>query len=441
LITTQQRKIDLGPDSSSHTPYPYGRDFAPTPFSIGMGRERATLPPRAAVLSAIDTLIDRARTVEDLEHHGLQLFAVRRWRALGRPVPDRLVDRERLAALISLAAPAVLERIRGAYGGNLLLLKGPEAAVAYPDPCLRPWGDIDLLVSDSRAAQRALLAAGFEPLGDERRYVGLHHCQPLRLPGLPVAVELHHAPKWPKGLQPPSASALFEIAVSARCGSQGILGLPPAHHALVLAAHAWAHAPLGHMRHLIDISLVAADAGRTDWEVLAERWGAARLWDTTVHALAAIFGSAHCPAAVKLWARHIRSVRERTVLETHLASWMSPLWSFSGFEAFGQGAAAVATDLLPLPGESWRDKLVRTRLAMADASLSASHHHRLREATASNGGAPVMSGDGRRQHRDAVLRTPPDGAQESPSSQFTRPRLRVLRRDAPVATTSSTIDA
>jgi hypothetical protein len=342
-----------------------------------MGSDPPAPPARAAILSAVDSLIDRARTLEDLEHHGLQLFAVRRCRALGRPVPDRLVTRERRAAVISLATPAVLGRIRGAYGGDLLLLKGPEAAVAYPDPRLRPYGDLDLLVSDSLSAERALIAAGFESVGDRRRYDGLHHLPPLRLPGLPVVVELHHAPKWPKGLEPPGASGLFEIAVPARCGIEGILGLPPAHHAIVLAAHAWAHAPLGNLRHLLDVSLVAADAGPVDWRALTERWGMYRLWQTTVRALVAIFGSTSRPATLRLWARHLASVRERTVLETHVTNWTSPLWSLNGFEAVRRTAGAVAADLLPSPGETWRDKLVRTRLAVANASQAASQHYAL----------------------------------------------------------------
>jgi hypothetical protein len=360
-----------------------------------MGSDRAVLPTRAAVFSAIHSLIDRARRLEDLEHHGLQLFALRRWRTLGRPLPNRLVARERLAAMTSLATPAVLKHIRGAYAGELLLLKGPEAAVAYPDPRLRPYGDLDLLVSDPRAAQRALIAAGFQLIGDGRRYVGLHHLQPLRWPGLPLVVELHHAPKWPKGLEPPVTSALFETAIPARCGIEGILGLPPAHHAIVLAAHAWAHAPLGNLRHLLDVSLVADDAGPADWRALAEHWGAPRLWDTTVRALQATFGSARRPAAVTLWARHLASVRERTVLETHLTNWMSPLSSFSGFEAVGRAASALWADLLPLADESWPDKLGRTRSALLDAFVSASRHNLMRDAATSDGG-PSLVGQPRR---------------------------------------------
>src|SRR5918999_4771530 len=142
-------------------------------------REVVGTPSGAAVLAAVETLIDRARTLQDLESQGLQLLAARRWRELGRPVPSRLLAQERVVAANLLVAPAVLRRIRSAYDGDILLLKGPEVAIAYPDAALRPYGDLDLLVSDAHAAQRALTAAGFEPVGNEAGYVTKHHLQPL----------------------------------------------------------------------------------------------------------------------------------------------------------------------------------------------------------------------------------------------------------------------
>jgi Uncharacterised nucleotidyltransferase len=331
-------------------------------------------PPRAHVLAAIEALIDRARTLEDLEDQGLQLLAARRWRALGRPVPDRLLAQERAVAAISLVAPALLERIRAACSGDLLLLKGPEAACAYPDPIVRSYGDLDLLTSDAGAAQRALIQAGFEPVGDERRYLGIHHLQPLRFRQLPLMVEVHHAPSWPVGLEPPSAIELIEAGEPARCGVEGVLGLPPAHHAIVLAAHAWAHAPLGHLRQLLDIALVAADAQPTHLAQIAERWNTSRLWKTTVATIDALFGGGKSPLTLRLWARHLASARAQTVFEGHLKSWISPLWCLSPSNGLRAGAAAVAADLQPSPGERWRDKAGRTRLALAHATTRSSQH-------------------------------------------------------------------
>jgi hypothetical protein len=295
-------------------------------------------------------------------------------RTLNRPVPPRLVAQERVVAARSLAAPIVLERIRCAYDGDLLLFKGPEVAASYPDPVLRPYGDIDLLASDAYAAQRALIKAGFEPVGDEQRYVGIHHLRPLRPPRLPLLVEVHHALNWPHGLRAPGSAELIEAGVPARCGVEGILGLTPVHHAVVLAAHAWSHAPLGHVRHLLDIALVAADAERSDLARLAERWGASRLWKATVAVLDALFGGAGLPVTLRLWARHLASVRERTVFEAHLRSWASPLWCLPPSKALPAAAAAFAADLRPSLGEPWREKARRTRLALANATARGSQY-------------------------------------------------------------------
>jgi hypothetical protein len=340
----------------------------------------ADTPSRQAALAAVETLVARARTLEDLESQGLQLLAARRWRELGRPVPRRLLRQERVVVANSLAAPAVLRRIRSAYDGDILLLKGPEVAIAYPDPALRPYGDLDLLVSDAHAAQKALTAAGFERLGNEARYRGKHHLQPLRLPALPLAVELHQRPHWPEGLTPPATRELLAAGIPARSGVAGILALPPAEHAVVLAANAWADAPLGNLRQMLDIALVAADASPEDETRLAATWGLSNIWATTVAALQAIFGGARTPATLKLWARHLLSVRERTVLEARLTSWLSPLWGLSRLHGLEAGAAALAADLRPSPGQPWSEKRLRVRLALAYASRSTTEHDaRLRE--------------------------------------------------------------
>jgi hypothetical protein len=326
------------------------------------------------VLDALETLIDGAPTHRGLEYHGLQLLAARRWRVLGRPVPRRLSMHEHKVAATWLATRPALQRIRAAYDGDLLLLKGPEVAVTYPDPVLRPYRDLDLLASDPDAAQRALIANGFDPIPNERHYDDLHHLRPLRVPGLPLKVEVHHAAKWPTDLQAPEARELLANAVPSRCGVEGVLGLAPAPHAIVLAAHAWAHAPLGKLRHLLDIALVAGDAQPTEVDMFAERWGASHIWSATVRALDALFGGAHSPATLRLWARHLSAVRERTVFEKHLTSWLSPFWGLTVSDGLRHGAAALAADLRPAGGERWRVKLSRTRLAVANASMHASGH-------------------------------------------------------------------
>jgi Uncharacterised nucleotidyltransferase len=365
-----------------------------TTLAVGAGRPEAGAPSRpAVVLSALDALIDGARTHRGLEYHGLQLLAARRWRALGRPVPRRFSMHERKVAATWLGTPPALQRIRAAYDGDLLLLKGPEVAVTYPDPVLRPYRDLDLLASDPGAAQRALIASGFDPVPNQRRYDDLHHLRPLQIPGLPLKVEVHHAAKWPAGLEPPQSRELLAIAVPSRCGVEGVLGLAPAPHAIFLAAHAWAHAPLGKVRHLLDIALVAGDAHPADLDSFAERWGASHIWAATVRAVNALFGGGRSPATVRLWARHLSSVRERTVFEKHLTSWVSPCWGLTASDGLRHGAAALAADLRPAGGERWPVKLRRTRLALANASMNASGHDALLRERELSAAPPLGGGD------------------------------------------------
>lgn len=74
----------------------------------------------------VDRLIDRAPGLVDLQSHRVEPLAARRLRAQGRPVPPDLVAEERAAAVSMLVAPLLLERVREACGGPLLLFKGPD---------------------------------------------------------------------------------------------------------------------------------------------------------------------------------------------------------------------------------------------------------------------------------------------------------------------------
>ena len=42
----------------------------------------------------------------------------------------------------------------------MVLMKGLEVGAYYPDPGLRPFRDLDLLVDDAERAQQALIEAG-----------------------------------------------------------------------------------------------------------------------------------------------------------------------------------------------------------------------------------------------------------------------------------------
>jgi Uncharacterised nucleotidyltransferase len=328
------------------------------------------------VLPVLERLADRAGSVRDLRLHKLQLVAAQTWRARGRLVPGPLVDEERYARMLALLAPIVLRRVRDAVEEPVVLLKGPEAAAYYTDPTLRPYGDLDLLVEDAPRVQRALLAAGFVEVGEVEPYVGIHHLRPVAWPGLPLPVEIHGRPKWIDGLAPPPTAELVAAAVPSATGIDGILALPPAQHALVLAVHSWAHTPLQRLLELADVALVAAEADREELRALAGRWGIARLWSTTEGAADALFRGGARPLALRVWARNLSRAGERTVLESHLQRWLSPFGALPARSALADAVRRLGRDLRPRPGETWRDKAGRTARALLSPFTRLSDHRR-----------------------------------------------------------------
>ena len=205
----------------------------------------------------------------------------------------------------------------------MLVLKGPELAARYPNRS-RLFGDLDILVTDANETQRALIAAGFVELDDpEGLWVGIHHLPRLSWPGLPLHIEVHSRPKWLEGSSPPRIEELFEAAVPTSSGVPGLLAPSPAHHAILVAAHAWAHQPLGRLRDLVDVGALAAEADPWELDDQARKWGVPRLVATTMDALEAVLrGRRTTP--LRLWAGHVAEVRDQTVFEHHLERMLAP---------------------------------------------------------------------------------------------------------------------
>jgi hypothetical protein len=132
----------------------------------------------------------------------------------------------------------------------------------------------------------------------------------------------------------------------------------------MLAAHAWGHEPLGTVRDLVDVAAVAELADEAELARTAKRWGMERIWRTTAEANAAVLGGGRTPTAVRLFGRHLPAVRERTVLENHLQRWLHSFWELPFRQALLQTGGSLRQELLPEPGESWREKLVRAKSAL-----------------------------------------------------------------------------
>jgi hypothetical protein len=335
-----------------------------------------TNPGSLDLWEAVDALIDRAATEDDIRAHRLEVLAARRYRVLGRPVPPDFVGQERLAGLAALTTPLVLEQVGAAYDGPAIVLKGPQVAARYPDPALRVYGDIDLLVPDARAAQHALLAGGFHLVGDPKLYVDIHHLRPVAVHGLPIHVEIHSRPKWLDGMVPPATETLFASAVRSDTPVPGIVALPPSQEAVLLAVHSWAHEPLRRLRDLIDVAMVAQSEDPAEMTALARSWGVAKVWATTIAAAEAVFAGQRTPWAMRLWAQNLKRVRERTVLENHLQRWLSDYWAMSPLAAAAGLPRTFRAEFWPSSDEAWRDKLSRAGLAVRNALRRRSDHHR-----------------------------------------------------------------
>jgi hypothetical protein len=319
--------------------------------------ERAPAEP-AALWEAVDRLLDGA-DIEGIRAHKLGALAARLLRRRNRPVPGPLAADERGATVAVVMARPLLEHIRSVCDGPLVLLKGPEVARLYPGSA-RTFGDIDLLVPDALAAQRALTAAGLVEVDDPEPFRDHHHLRPLKSPNIGLKVELHTTPLWPAATKPPQVDEILDRSVAAGVGVSGVLAPDPVQHALILAAHAWSHDPLRTLRDLVDIAAVSADCSEAELEEAAEAWGIPRIWGTTRAAIRALFERGPTTVALRLWARHLRSVRERTVLDNHLMRWLHVFWELPPRAAVADLRTAVRLTLLPGAGESWGEKLTRT---------------------------------------------------------------------------------
>jgi hypothetical protein len=321
---------------------------------------------------------------EGLCAHALGPFAADQLARRGRPVPVPILHQQRVAQLAALTAPMVLARTREALAGPMLVVKGPEVAARYPQPA-RAYGDLDILVPDSREAQRAMISAGFVEDEDAGGiWVGIHHLSPLRWPGLPLKIELHHEPKWLEGLEPPRREELFEAAVPSAVGVEGVLAPAPPHHALLLAAHAWAHQPLRRARDLVDVGALAAEVEAAELRQLARAWGLGRLWATTIAAVEA-FLAGRRTWPLRLWAGHIAEMRVQTVFEEHLERLLSPFWGYPRVKATRLSLGALGEEFRPAFDEGWREKIRRSGAAMRRASSPVTKHRSMLGESAARG--------------------------------------------------------
>jgi Uncharacterised nucleotidyltransferase len=311
-----------------------------------------------ALWRAVDELLDGAQ-VDGIRANMLGALAAQLRRRAGESVPSLLAEDERDAAVAVTTARPLLEHVRSVCDGPLVLVKGLEIARLYPGSA-RTFSDVDLLAADADAAQRALVAAGYIELGGPHYFVHHHHLRPLKSPRVGLTVEIHTSPPWPPGTLPPPLAEILDRFAVGGVDVEGIAAPDPIHHAVILAAHAWRHEPLRTLRDLVDVAAVSSGCSEAELAHTAEAWGIPKIWRTTRAAIAALVEDGPTTLPLRTWARHLRCVRERTLLERHLTQWLHAFWELPPRAAAGDLGAAFRLTLIPAPGEPWRDKLART---------------------------------------------------------------------------------
>jgi hypothetical protein len=153
-----------------------------------------------------------------------------------------------------------------------------------------------------------------------------------------------------------------------------MLTLPAEHHALLLAVHSWAHEPLRRLRDIVDVAAMLEGADRAEIARLARAWGVPKLWRTTVTTVDVLFDGRPSSWALRLWAQNLAGMRERTVLENHLARWLSDFWALPARPALRKVPQTFLDEVRPGGEEDWSAKLSRASVAMRNAARTRSHH-------------------------------------------------------------------
>jgi hypothetical protein len=153
---------------------------------------------------------DWAQDLHVIVHHRLAGLALAAVTADGATLDHRTEDlltqardTDMVRSMASeVAAPAAIATLREA-GVSSVVTKGPGIADTYPQPALRPFRDIDILVPEEGflRARRALEATGFHSLPDRERpraYFDLRCREAVNLfreDGTSIDLH-HHVPPW-----------------------------------------------------------------------------------------------------------------------------------------------------------------------------------------------------------------------------------------------------
>lgn len=174
----------------------------------------------------------------------VRLLPLLGWRAQERgwPLPDDLLQaarRERYAETarqqLAHAQLQTLAALATEKDFTPLIVKGPVVAAAYPDPALRTYNDLDLLLPAEQAEpfMAALLRSGYRAFADGQRS---YHLPPLRPPQQGYNVEIHTTLRHESDASGFTFAELSEVMCPWQA-APGLFVLEPVFHALYLVYH------------------------------------------------------------------------------------------------------------------------------------------------------------------------------------------------------------
>ena len=240
-------------------------------------------PAPEAIWAALGAGAAPRRVVELAAAHGLVPLLRRALAAAGaldefgpaREVLDTAADAFKMEALLLLpSAVSLAVRPLTEVGLEPVVMRGPAVARRYPEPGLRPMGDIDVLLpeSDHFRALAALRGAGWRvarPTATDLYDTVLTH------PEVPtLLLELHYGlERNTQRLTKLDPLALWALRRPMDCAGTPAFGLPLTEELVVMAAHAGK--PFHHFGRLLwiaDLAMIVGDAARQgaaiDWDAL-----------------------------------------------------------------------------------------------------------------------------------------------------------------------------
>ena len=248
----------------------------------------------------------KGRSAQGIVHHGLGSLVL----DLPCESSRAVYGASRLQGLVSASqSPHILQRVRAAVPGRLLIIKGPEIAARYPAPHHRVYNDLDVLAERPGDVYGALRDAGWRPI-HSGAFDRTHQFPSLVDDTTSLPIEVHRRLAWPAWVRAPRPESLLERAVPSRLGIGGLETLDPVDHTLQLCAHSWLHRPFRALRDLLDVELFRQECDPRELDRRAREWGLERLWRLTARANDHLFrGAGRRPLGLALLGRHVLGVR------------------------------------------------------------------------------------------------------------------------------------